>query len=250
MDWNSSALWGIVGLIGGFIVSFIFYKISVKNKKLVYTITSQTLITDNLSKIDGLDITYQQKAINNLTSTTINIKSVGKDIIEMGDFGKATPLCIKTNGEFLLQDKIDSIITQNTNLNNLMKPIVKDGKTLLLNFDYLSQGDTITFVLLHTEKLEVDGKLKSGLLLDNTVLKKIDNVMDIILYICFAIVIFCVAIMYIFYSGVDGVFISIGNFLINLLIGMILIVYCKRIFGDFTNIKIDLKDSDISNIKF
>lgn len=34
MDWNSSALWGIIGLIGGFIVSFIFYKISNKNKKL------------------------------------------------------------------------------------------------------------------------------------------------------------------------------------------------------------------------
>ena len=28
MDWNSSAFWGIIGLIGGFIVSFIFYKLT------------------------------------------------------------------------------------------------------------------------------------------------------------------------------------------------------------------------------
>ncbi len=30
MDWNSSALWGIIGLIGGFLFSFIFDKLSTK----------------------------------------------------------------------------------------------------------------------------------------------------------------------------------------------------------------------------
>lgn len=112
MDWNSSALWGIIGLIGGFIISFIFYKISNKNKKIIYTKNSQTLITNNLSEIDGLNITYKSQPIMNLTSTTVIIKSIGKDIISMNDFGKATPFCITTTGKFLLQDDIISTITQ------------------------------------------------------------------------------------------------------------------------------------------
>ena len=76
MDWDSSALWGIIGLIGGFLFSFIFYKLSTKSKKIVYNKKSQNLITNNTSKINGLNITYENKPIEELTSTTIIIKSV------------------------------------------------------------------------------------------------------------------------------------------------------------------------------
>lgn len=58
MNWNSSALWGIIGLIGGFITSFTFHKINYKSKKIIYTKNSQILITDAISKIKGLNITY------------------------------------------------------------------------------------------------------------------------------------------------------------------------------------------------
>lgn len=250
MDWNSSALWGIIGLIGGFVISFIFYKISTKNKKIVYTKNSQTLITDNLSKINDLNITYQNKPIKNLTTSTVCIKSIGKDTIEMNDFGKATPLCIKTDGEFLLQSDIVSTITNNSNINNMMLPILKDSDTILLEFDYLAQGDSITFVLLHTGTLSIAGKLKSGTLLDNTAFNKINNVLDIISYICCGFLIFLAIIMYIIFSGVDGTFINIGNFLINLLFGIILVNYCKKIFKKFINVEISLRDSDNNQINF
>lgn len=165
MDWNSSALWGIIGLIGGFFFSFVFYILSNKNKKIEYIKNSQILIANNLSEIEGLAITYQNQPIKNLTSTTITMTSVGKDIINMNDFGKATPLCIKTTGKFFLQSDINSIIFKNSNSKNLLTPIVENETTILLNFDYLSKQDEIVFIILHTEDIYIDGKLKSGSIL-------------------------------------------------------------------------------------
>ena len=248
MDWNSSALWGIIGLIGGVIVSFVFYKISNKSKKIIYTKSSQILITDTLSNISDLYITYQNQPIKNLTSTTITIKSTGKDIIQINDFGAATPFCIKTTGQFFLPNDINSIITKNSNLDNLLKPILKDDTTILLDFDYLSQFDEITFVILHTETIDIKGKLKIGNIMSSSISKKINNIMDAILYISSGIILFFISILYIFYNKADGTFITIGNFLINLLIGFILINYSKKIFEKFNNIEITIKDSDNSNV--
>lgn len=254
MDWNSSALWGIIGLIGGFIISFIFYKIGCKKKKVVYTQNSQTLITNNLSKIAGLNITYQGNPIENLTSTTITIKSIGKDIVEMSDFGKATPFCIKTDGEFLLQNNINSTITKNSNPKNLMELTIKNASTLFLKFDYLSQGDEITFVFLHTGTINVEGKLKTGSLLKYNIYQKISKVLDTIQSICLGIAAFLITIGYTVYSGVNGIFINIGNFLLHLLLGIILIKYFKKVFyktNNMDNININIRDTiGNTDIKF
>lgn len=169
MDWNSSALWGIIGLIGGIIVSFIFYILSQKKKKLTFAKFSQVLITDNISEIDGLAITFSNKQIKNLISTTIKFESTGKDIIEMKDFATSSPLTIKTTGEFLLQDDITSILTNNSNPNNSLIPIKINNSEIKLQFDYISPNDTIFFTILHTEQLSVEGILKTGSLIDNTV---------------------------------------------------------------------------------
>ena len=231
IDWNSSALWGIIGLLGGFIVSFIFYKISTKSKKIVYTKNSQILITDNLSSITDLSITYQNKSIKNLTSTTISIKSIGKDIIEMTDFGSATPLCIKTTGEFLLQENISSVISHNSTPDNLMNVALQDNSTLLLNFDYLSQGDTITFTLLHTETISVNGKLKAGTIIDDNLFQKINTIMNILLNIGSIFAFIFILIVYMFFAGISTTITSIVSFLLNLLLGIILVNYCKNFFN-------------------
>lgn len=230
MDWNSSALWGIIGLIGGFIVSFIFYKIGNKNKKIVYNVKSQILITDNLSEIKDLNITYQDKPIKNLTTSTITIKSIGRDTVEMSDFGKATPLCVSTTGEFLLQDSINLTITENTNPNNLMKLVSDGDANILLSFDYLSRGDTIVFVLLHTGNLKVNGKLKAGTLLDNNIVKKINNVMEALIYIVYGLLAALVVTLYILSSNPQAIFGNIVSFLINLVLGIVLINYFKKLF--------------------
>lgn len=237
MDWNSSALWGIIGLIGGIIVSFVFYKISNKNKKIIYTKNSQILITNAISEIDGLNIFYKNQPINDLTSTTIIIKSVGKDIINVDDFGKATPLCIKTTGNFFLQNNIESIITENSNPNNLIKPIIKDDKTILLDFDYLSQGDKITIILLHTNTLDIDGKLKMGTILSKNQYKKINfNLINMI---------FSAVLMYFPFFALSKIsnseiaIINLCTFSFYFGLGIFLLSYAKNILS---NIIINVKE--------
>ena len=250
MDWNSSALWGIIGLVGGFLISLIFYKISNKSKKIVFLKKSQKLITDNISNIDGLNITYQNKPIKELTTTTITFKAIGKDIINMSDFGKATPLCITTTGEFLLKDNIESTIIYNSNPNNLISSTIKveNEKTMLLEFDYLSQGDEFTLVFLHTGNINVNGKLKSGALLDNNLSDKINSFFDILSYIGLGFLLLFIITVYVTFKGADGTIISIVNFLINLTLGVILINYFKKTFNSIKNIKINLDDTDNTNI--
>lgn len=234
-----------------FYYKFYFYKISNKKKKVIYIKNSQTLITNNLSKIDGLNITYQDNPIENLTSTTIIIKSIGKDTVEMSDFGKATPFCIKTDGEFLLQNNINSTITKNSNPENLMELTVENDSTLLLKFDYLSQGDEITFVFLHTGTIDVKGKLKTGSLLKYNLYQKISKVFDTLSSIFLGFGAFLIAIGYTAYSDVNGIFINIGNFLLHLLLGMILIKYFKKVFHNINNINISVSDvNGNTEIKF
>lgn len=73
--------------------------------------------------------------------------------------------------------------------------------------------------------------------------------MDIISYICSGILIILISIVYMFFKGADGTLISAGNFLLNLLLGIILINYFKKIFNGLNNIEINLRDSDNTNIK-
>lgn len=168
MDWNSSALWGMIGLIGGIIVSFIFYKKGNKKKQIIYIKNSQILISNTLSNIDGLSITYQESPIKNLISTTINIKSIGKGIVDFKDFGKATPFCIKTTEQFFIPKDINEIIVKNSNPNNLFELIIINDKTININFDYFSYKDEISLSILHTGTIDVEGKIKDGDLLNQS----------------------------------------------------------------------------------
>lgn len=225
MDWNSSALWGIIGLFGGFLCSFIFYKLSDKTKRLTYSINSQTLITNNLSEIEGVSITFGNQPIDNLVTTTITLKSVGKDTVEMKDFGRAKPLCFKTIGEFLLQDNIDSTIAKNSRPDNLMKPKLDGNNTILLEYDYLSQGDTIIFTLLHTGEISLEGKLKTGTLLKSDLFQRITNITETISNIFIILMMFIALFFYIGISGLEGTFRASGSFVIYLMLGICLIDY-------------------------
>lgn len=248
MDLNSSVLWGIIGLIGGFTTSLIFYKIGLKSKKLVYSIKSQVLITDNLSKIDGLKVLFFDKPITNLSTTTISIKSIGKDIVEMTDFAKSSPLYINTDGEFLLKDNIESTLTNNSNPLNMAKPIIISPSEIAVEYDYFSKNDTITFTVLHTGNLNVTGKIKNGLLIKDDLDSKRNFIISIISYVllvvCSALVIF----MYFVATDINSTIVRIINFGLNLLIGILIIGYGKKVFKENFGNNIDINNSHVDYI--
>ena len=183
MDWNSSALWGIIGLIGGFIISFTFYKLSTKKPKIVCLIDSNIISEQCLDITDNLDIAYLKKHNKKLIKTIIKISLSNNIIVNKNDFGKATPFCIKVKGKFFVND-INSIIKYNSNPNNLLELKIKNNSTILLGFDYLTKEDKITLVLLHTGALKVEGKLKNGTVINVDSFERTSNILDIVIGCC------------------------------------------------------------------
>lgn len=166
MDWNSSALWGIIGLFGGFAISSFFYFISIKRKSLIYDITTTILVSKNATQIKNLNITYNNKPIKNLYTSTIKIKNNSNSIIEPNDFAPSVPLSLTTNGEFFASsDTGVRLFSKNTD-NNVYPLFEVDEnnicKRLIIHFDYISKKETISCTVFHTGALDIKGKLKEG----------------------------------------------------------------------------------------
>lgn len=166
MDWNSSALWGIIGLIGGIIVSSFFYFLGIKRKSLIYDITTTTLVSKNATQIEKLNITYDNKPIGNLYTSTIKIKNNSNSIIEPNDFAPSVPLSLITTGEFLTSSDTGVKLFSENNDNNVY-PLFEIDKNnmcqkVIVHFDYISKKETISCTVFHTNSLFVNGKLKDG----------------------------------------------------------------------------------------
>lgn len=152
---------GIVGIIFGLATSFFFYQKGKKKKKLVYNLETTILISESLKKYENLRILYNYDDIKSLNSTNIKIRNVGNDIIEPDDFMPATPIIIKTSGNFLLEDvtKYEISCTNSKNRINLEKV---DESHLKVVFDFLNPKDEIQITILHTGNISITGELKQG----------------------------------------------------------------------------------------
>lgn len=166
MDWNSSALWGIIGLIGGIVISSFFYFLGIKRKSLIYDITTTTLVSKNATQIEKLNISYDNKPIKNLYTSTIKIKNNSNSIIEPNDFAPSAPLSLITNGEFLTSSNTGvKLFAENTS-NNVYPLFEVDENSIcqkvIIHFDYIAKNETICCTVFHTNSLSINGKLKDG----------------------------------------------------------------------------------------
>lgn len=224
IDWESSILWGIVGLVGGGIISFIFFVLSNKTKRIVYQIYSNPLISSKLSKINGLQITFAGSEIPDLVSTTLQIMNNGTDIIEPKDFAQVAPLQLKTDGEFLVYDDVNSFLTEisNTTSSTTLRQI--DERTIQIDFDYWKKNDKFLLTILHTGKLNLTGTLKRGRILENSRFIKKSYLHNLLLSIAVLLMAFLLLVVY----GLWGTVGKILNIFIDIAIGYLLIDYAQK----------------------
>jgi len=248
MDWNSSVLWGLIGLIGGFSTSYFFYKLSAKTKKMIYSIKSDILVTNNISKIDGLSISFHNNPITNLSSTTVTLKSIGKDIVEMKDFAKASPLYIQTNGEFLLTNNIESTITNNSNPLNQVNPVIITPSKIAIEYDYFSRNDTVIFTFFHTGILNVTGEIKNGTLISDEKNTKKTIILNTFLYVALSICIMFIFLVDLIDNGINHYFTNTINCGFNLLVGILLVEYGKKVFRKNLGNHININNSSIDQL--
>lgn len=166
MNWESSILWGIIGLIGTIFFGYIFYLKSTKEKILLCKFNSMTVISDYITKYKGLRVTYKKKKIKQLKVSTITIKNTGNDTIDENDIAPSCHITFATTKNFLLDDIEDSeIIASNKSISVKLHKI--SNNKIELNFDFLKPQDMITVSLLHNGKLSVFGDLKNGTIIIN-----------------------------------------------------------------------------------
>lgn len=171
MNWNSAILWGVIGIAStiffGFIFSYIFYRKGLKKKCLICHRTSTALISENISKYKGLKILYNNNEIQTLTSTLINLKNAGNDIIDPKDITPSDPIMVKTSGHFL--SSIDTTLSEVHVSNPKVKVGLEhiDSSNLKLNFDFLPPKCEISITLLHSGDIEITGDLKIGIFSKN-----------------------------------------------------------------------------------
>lgn len=160
MLWESSAFWGIAGIIGGIVVATFFFVVQRKIKILEYQVDSTKLITDEMINIPGIKITLDSQPVRNLTSTTIKFTNSGNQTITSDDFATLAPLGISVTGRFF--NIQHGYHTTSDNPNSI--PFVKtlDDKTVNIEFDFLKQKQSCSITILHDGALSVLGELKSG----------------------------------------------------------------------------------------
>lgn len=186
MNWNSSILWGIVGLIGGGLISSFFYFIGKKRMILSYDIITTTLVSCNATKIKDLNIQYKEKPIYNLYTSTLKFKNIGNCIIEPSDFAPSAPLSLITDGEFLIsEDTGTHIFTENDS--NRVSPIMEINNNVCrkstIQFDYIAKNETISCTVFHTGSVCISGKLKDGKLKNSDEKSRIPFILSTIIAI-------------------------------------------------------------------
>ncbi len=169
--WNTNLFWCIVGLLGGVLTSMIFYFIGLKRKALTYEIITTTLISNSASQLEHLSIKYNDKTIENLFVSNIQIRNIGNCIIEKDDFAPLAPLAVTTTGEFMTDTKNGMKLNTYDEYNNVYPLFIssENGKCthVSIAFDYISKKEAISCTIFHTGSLNFNGKLKEGKILDN-----------------------------------------------------------------------------------
>src|SRR5687768_8751353 len=97
---------GVIGIIIG-IVGLVLAVRSIKKKDPVYLIKSINLIKGYSSRYENLQVSYANRAIENLTVTTIAFYNRGSDVINREDIVNIEPLrIVGSNNVEILDAKI------------------------------------------------------------------------------------------------------------------------------------------------
>lgn len=202
INWDSSVLWGIIGLITTIFFGYIFYIKSSQEKSLNISTKSDLLVPDFLTTHNELEILYNKKKVKTLVNSTITIKNTGNTTIEASDIAPNSPIIFSTSKEFLLNSIEDYTIIK-SNKNSLFSLKKISNAEFKLIFDYFKPGDIIVFTLLHDGFLEITGELKNGdIYIDNVEInrhKRIEKIKTIILLSILFGLMFCIISIFILF---------------------------------------------------
>jgi hypothetical protein len=151
---------GILGIVIGIVVSYYFYKKSVRIKEPVYSIKSNNVISGSQSKYERLRVLYEDTEIENFTVSKILFFNQGSETITRQDIETSSPLRISCkNCDFL-----DISTLQVNKPSNNFDILQEATERVLISFEYLDKNQGGVIQVIHTglssEDLEVYGDIK------------------------------------------------------------------------------------------
>lgn len=170
---NSNLFFCLVGIIGGaifsFIISFIFYLLSKSKKSIKCTIKTSSFISNKIIDVDCFDIQYDHTNIKKYYLSIVKIKNSGNCTIERNDFSNSHPLSISSLDFILganLQKRTHIIEDNNVGWSFKSPPASSNLKShqILIDFEYIPPKGIISFCILHTKKILIDGYLKNDII--------------------------------------------------------------------------------------
>lgn len=158
----NSGFLNIVSLVFA-IIGIILTVKSKKSKKPYYSSRSSRIIGKEVNSIDGLRVFYGDKQLSALTITKFAFWNSGRDTISYSDLSEKDKLRIESkNGVEILSCEV---LTQSKDAFAFNTQIEGDGKTILLNFDYVDFRGGAILRIRHTgssfKDLELKGSIKT-----------------------------------------------------------------------------------------
>lgn len=225
-QFDSSAFWGIAGIVIGVVVATFFFIIGKKKVLLQYDISTTPLITETMAGILHGRMTIDGQPVKSMYSTTISFVNSGNQRIQSSDFSVQKPLTIIHNSHLYGFD----VSRGNQKLLPKVEPVSKDA--LNISFENLKPGQIFRVTILHDDDdtmIQVLGELMTGTM---------RSYGSSLLLLFFALISLFIAFFLLYDRASDGpVFALIGNF--ELLLAAILFILTMLVYA--TDIYKELK---------
>ena len=129
----TNLFWCVIGIVGGGVISFYFFTLGKKNKRLSYYIDTKIFISEDANILKELNIPCDLKKVGNIYKSMVVLTNSGNDLIENIDFSVNHPLSIVTDGRFFQSIKfmmarklLEMMVSRNWNLNICVREVQQD----------------------------------------------------------------------------------------------------------------------------
>lgn len=150
--------------VGAFIYSIIKDYIQNKKKQPTYWLQTTHLVRETAKGLDGLSIRYKGREISDLSSTKFILWNKGRDAIKRSDVASKSPIKITIDSDYEILDAFIDKMTDEDNNIKIRKQ--EDGKSVIVDFEFLDYNDGLSMVITHTapssDNFKVTGKVISG----------------------------------------------------------------------------------------
>ena len=133
----------------GILVSYVFYKLSIKGATLIYDSSSDVIINKDTERMpEGIEIQYNEEFVSKLVRTYVFLWNNGNRAVRRDDLVNSDKLRVEFNGVV----QIYSIkIVKNSDKSNGFQ-LKQSNDAIELDFDYLERRSGVKIEILHNQE--------------------------------------------------------------------------------------------------